>query len=80
MDRSQLNMLLLFLLSILGIANVVSHIDRSFQPSSPAAANESEAISGSPKLSRTRRLAIYNGQGVVKVCYSRLEEVENKSI
>lgn len=69
MDRSQLNILILFLLCIWGVANVDSHIDRSFQPNSPLAANESEAISNSPKLSRTRRLAIYNGQGVVKVCF-----------
>lgn len=70
MNRSQVNMLLLFLLTTLGIANVVSHIDRSFQPRT-AAANESEALTGSPRLSRARRVAIYNGQGVVKVCYLR---------
>lgn len=73
MKRSQVNMLLLFLLATLGIANVVSHIDRSFQPRT-AAANESEALTGSPRLSRARRVAIYNGQGVVKVCHLRWEE------
>lgn len=58
----------ILLVAICGISMIVGHTDRNFQPRS-AVANQSSIItdSSAPKLNRAKRVAIYNGQGVVKV-------------